>query len=90
MDLLNESAYIGEFVDGLRQGKGLLKRRNNQISYFGEFHGGLEHGYGHIEGLNGQRKCSYKGDYEEGKAHGKGEMMLLGNYYIGNLKRGKR
>ena len=58
--------------------------------YMGQFFGGNLHGYGHKLGLFGQTKFSYKGYYEEGEEHGKGEMIRQENYYIGNLQRGLR
>ena len=67
----------------------MLEKRH-QIYYTGEFLAGKYHGYGHKLGEFAPAPFSYKGYYEEGKAHGKGELIMHENYYIGNLQRGQR
>jgi len=42
----NKDVYDGEFIDGLRQGKGTLNKFDSKDVYNGEFENNFFHGYG--------------------------------------------
>lgn len=60
--------YIGEHVDGKRQGEGILRFPNHD-RYVGHFFNDLQNGKGVIDYHNGDR---YEGNFVDGKKQGKG------------------
>ena len=95
----NRDVYDGEFVDGLREGKGVMTMSNGD-TYQGEFHKDVYHGYGIFQWspfydddenyFVGKR---YEGEWSDGKKTGRGVFILgdggvysgmfLNNFYHG-------
>ena len=64
------SVYTGTFLDGGRDGLGVLADKTGR--YEGHFAGGLRHGFG--KQLYSSDNTSYEGAWENGKRHGKGKL----------------
>ena len=88
----NGDLYQGEFVDGLREGRGQLEYANGNV-YQGEWKSNMFHGFGVMswgpfsEGdriITGRR---YEGNYERGMKCGEGLLLLgQGDKYEGCFK----
>ena len=65
----NGEYYIGEFKNGLRNGKGILFYKNERLIDFGDFVGDIFLGCGKIQC---QIYNYYIGEWKEGLRHGKG------------------
>jgi hypothetical protein len=73
----------GEFVDGLKHGRGIL-RYNNGNKYVGEFVDDFLEGFGlfiYNEDVDGNKvaKHRYEGTFLRGKRHGKGLYVSAKN-----------
>lgn len=78
--------YEGDFVDGKRHGKGVVKLSGGKRYYEGDFVDGLFNGKGVVYNFDGS---IYKGDFVGGKEHGKGILTLPdGTRYEGLFKDG--
>ncbi|KAG9390350.1 MORN repeat [Carpediemonas membranifera] len=80
--------YKGECAHGSRQGKGVLRDPDGSYKQ-GDFYDGLPHG--HIvsvdHGSNGEQR--YEGEFQRGKYHGEGKVVLHdGAYYDGHWRNG--
>uniref|UniRef100_A0A7S2S1K0 Uncharacterized protein n=1 Tax=Rhizochromulina marina TaxID=1034831 RepID=A0A7S2S1K0_9STRA len=90
----NGDTYEGEFVDGIREGKGTLQYANGN-NYSGAFKDNKFHGFGvyawadFAEGSKVVRNRRYEGHWELGQQSGKG-LYFLGNgdVYEGDFERG--
>jgi len=82
-----ETIYEGDFVEGLREGKGTMKYSDGAL-YTGYWKRGKRHGYGTIEyGDSSLRLKKYDGDWANDKKHGKGIAHFNdGNIYEGSFK----
>lgn len=79
------SIYLGEFKEGLFEGKGTLKWRNGE-EYSGDFKAGLQHGRGVRTHVTGD---VYEGEYQEGYESGSGKFTYRnGDHYEGGFKMG--
>ena len=99
----NGGYYIGEFVNGLRHGKGILYNSEGKIIYKGDFKNDKFDGYGKYIFKNGN---VYEGECTKGYLMGKGTLYYKdgskksgdfikvykdnGNCYIGDFKDGLR
>ncbi len=63
--------YVGDWKDGLTEGRGVYYRKDGSGVYTGEFKGGKCHGHGTLKYANG---AVYEGDWTNGKQHGNGKM----------------
>ena len=63
----NGDCYQGEFINGVRQGKGILTTK--RFVYDGEWFNNRFNGYGKISYRSGE---SYEGDFKDGQRHGIG------------------
>ena len=85
--LSDGSIYVGEFKDGVANGKGTIKYPNG-IIYEGEMANGKPHGLGTITYTGGAKQV---GEFKDGLANGKGTKMLPdGTIFSGTWKGGKR
>ncbi len=92
---VGDASYVGEVVDGLPQGRGVLTlggadETRNTVQE-GDFRRGLLHGEGEIRGQNGSILAS--GQFQFGRLHGPGrqidhELELQGEFDQGVLARG--
>jgi hypothetical protein len=74
--------YEGEYVNGLKHGKGKLTFSDGRV-YEGDFVNGKFHGKGKIIDPNGG---GYEGDFADGYMNGKGKYIYSdGRIYIGDL-----
>ena len=81
--------YIGNFVNGKKQGKGKLEDYTKNIEYEGEFKNNMKNGYGEEKYRDGS---IYKGQFKDDMKHGKGKLLLHGNGnygYEGEFKNDK-
>lgn len=83
----NESeSYAGEFKDGRKCGKGVLKYADGWI-YRGDFENDVYEGVGELANDNGN---TYKGQFHNGQCHGQGTATYSnGNKYTGSWENGK-
>ena len=82
-----DGLYIGEFVDGVRQGKGKINFSNGN-SYNGDWLDDKQTGFGTLYYKDGSK---YIGDFVDGKSHGKGRITLVnGDFYDGDWNVGSR
>jgi hypothetical protein len=72
--------YVGEYVNGLRQGKGTETFANGD-KYVGEYKNGMIYGQGTVTYANGNK---YVGEYVNGYKNGKGKLT----YANGTVKEG--
>ena len=84
----NGEYYIGEYLNGLRHGKGILYYKNNTILYDGEFVKDKYEGKGKYIWEDGEY---YIGEYLNGLRHGKGIEYYKNNTikYDGEFVKGK-
>jgi len=87
----NGDKYIGEFINGIKNGKGILHyNKNNECErsrYKGDFKDGKLEGKGILFWNNGDR---YEGDFKNDKAEGKGIYYFVnGDRYEGDSKDGE-
>lgn len=84
-DRMPAEEYIGEWVDGHRQGLGYLKYCDGSV-YMGRFESGMPHGVGSLEFPNGDK---YRGDFLAGQIYGDGRMQYGDGFeYSGSFQRG--
>jgi len=86
----NGNKYIGEFLNDLKNGKGILyyNKKDKINRYEGDFKDDKRDGKGISYYNNGNR---YEGDYKHGKKEGKGILYYTnGEKYEGNFKDGKK
>ena len=80
------TVYVGQWNDGLPNGKGVMTKPNNS-TYRGDFVCGKYHG----KGTYHSSKTSYVGDWKEGERHGSGTCInLCGDEYTGKWIYDKR
>jgi hypothetical protein len=83
--------YIGDFVNGLKQGKGNLASKDNKFSYEGDFINDKFEGFGTWF----DHDDKYNGFFKEGKFHGNGSLFKKngdkyeGEFFEGFLIKGK-
>jgi len=88
-NLVDKSTYEGEFVNGLKEGKGIIKYIDGTI-YEGDFINDKYEGYGKLTFKNG---CIYEGEFKNNNLNGKGKYIYTdgkeyyGDFYMG-LKHG--
>ncbi|KAF3329854.1 junctophilin-3-like protein [Carex littledalei] len=81
--LLDESIYAGEFREGIRNGRGVMKMPGIMCSYGGDWVEGAYDGYG-VEDMAGISGHVYQGQFLEGKRSGYGLMKYCnGDQYKG-------
>jgi hypothetical protein len=79
--------YEGNFVNGLKTGKGHFK--TDSSSYQGDFLDGQFHGHG-VYSFIDEGKV-YEGQFEQNMMHGQGVMTYAdGSKYAGNFAKGKK
>ena len=80
--------YIGEWKNGIKQGKGTIYSKNNSIIYQGDFENDKYNGNGKFIEENGSY---YIGQWKNGKKHGVGRSYNQNNnlIYEGNFEDGK-
>ena len=82
----NGDVYTGEFLDGKKHGKGVLKTLSNR-TYEGGWENDLPHGYGVNTFPNGK---VYKGEYKKGRPFGDGQWTYSdGSTYTGKWINGE-
>ena len=82
----NGDVYTGEFLDGKKHGKGVLKTLSNR-TYEGGWENDLPHGYGVNIFPNGK---VYKGEYKKGRPFGDGQWIYSdGSTYTGKWINGE-
>ena len=80
--------YEGDFLDGIREGRGKYSYGSNQDKYDGEWKQNLKHGIGKMI-YNG--KGEYNGYWENGRRHGEGVFTYPnGDIYSGWWKFGEK
>ena len=62
--------YIGEYLNGERNGNGREFNEKNELTFYGSYSNGKRNGKG-IE-YNGKGKLLFEGDYSNGKRNGQG------------------
>ena|SRR3712207_231853 len=78
--------YIGNFVNGIREGKGTYTYSNGN-EYIGNFKGNKSNGVGRMKYINGDE---YLGNWSDGKKEGTGIYTWENGFmYIGNFVDGK-
>lgn len=83
----NLFTYKGEFVQGVRSGRGTIHYKNGD-KYKGDFKNNMRTGRGVIERKNGDM---YIGQFKNNKTHGYGKTLYKnGNFHEGIYKHGKR
>ena len=65
----NDEYYIGEFKNGLRDGKGIFYYNNEKLMFFGDFNGDKFEGTGHFMY---QKYNYYIGEWKDNLRYGKG------------------
>ena len=77
--------YVGDFMNGLKHGKGNLSSKDNKFNYDGDFVNDKFEGFGTwID--HGEK---YTGNFKEGKFHGSGNLYKKnGDIYDGEFERG--
>ena len=87
----NGAKYEGDWVEGKREGKGVLTWTNGDNSgnkCDGEWKNDKRHGKGTFTWSNGDK---YEGEWKNGKTDGKGNITYKnGDYMEGNWKEGKK
>ena len=88
LEFINENVeyiYVGEFANGVKQGKGNLSSKDNKYNYEGDWLNDKFEGFGTL--FNQEEK--YNGKFKEGKYHGKGNLYKKnGEQYIGEFNNG--
>ena len=83
--------YVGEFSNGLKEGKGNLFSKDNKFNYDGDFKNDKYEGFGALFD-HGEK---YTGEFKNGKFHGQGTLyevngdIVEGEFFEGKLKKGK-
>ena len=86
-DLFGELRFEGEYLNGIRNGKG-KEYFKGELQYEGEYLNGKRNGKGK-EYLIGELK--YEGEYLDGKRNGKGKEYLINRYWFeGEFVNGKK
>ena len=77
--------YVGDFMNGLKHGKGNLSSKDNKFNYDGDFVNDKFEGFGTwID--HGEK---YTGNFKEGKFHGSGNLYKKnGDIYDGEFEQG--
>jgi hypothetical protein len=74
------SSYAGGFLEGERDGEGLLEHKASGVSYSGQWQRSLRHGRGRLQ----DGACWYEGEWRDGKRCGEGRMRFSnGDKYSG-------
>ena len=88
LEFINENVeyiYVGEFANGVKQGKGNLSSKDNKYNYEGDWFNDKFEGFGTL--FNQEEK--YNGNFKEGKYHGEGNLYKKnGEQYIGEFNNG--
>jgi hypothetical protein len=85
LSLPNGYKYVGDWVDGKQNGKGVTTLANG-YKYSGEFKNNKFHGQGNAILPNG---VSYTGEFKDGNYYGKGTLTFLdGTKHIGEFVAG--
>ena len=88
LEFINENVeyiYVGEFANGVKQGKGNLSSKDNKYNYEGDWLNDKFEGFGTL--FNQEEK--YNGKFKEGKYHGEGNLYKKnGEQYIGEFNNG--
>ena len=88
LEFINENVeyiYVGEFANGVKQGKGNLSSKDNKYNYEGDWINDKFEGFGTL--FNQEEK--YNGKFKEGKYHGEGNLYKKnGEQYIGEFNNG--
>ena len=88
LEFINENVeyiYVGEFANGVKQGKGNLSSKDNKYNYEGDWLNDKFEGFGTL--FNQEEK--YNGNFKEGKYHGEGNLYKKnGEQYIGEFNNG--
>ena len=88
LEFINENieyTYEGEFVNGVKQGKGILSSKDNKFKYEGDWLNDKFEGFGTLF----TQEEKYKGNFKEGKYHGEGNLYKNnGEQYIGEFNNG--
>ena len=71
--------YVGQYLNGRKEGKGIIFDKNGDIIYDGFFANDKYEGYGKLNYDNGEH---YEGNFLNGLRHGKGTLL----YKNGNIK----
>lgn len=74
--MIKNGEYVGELVNGVRQGYGVMTFTNRDI-YDGDWDAGKMHGFGRFKFWNSEKggyTHSYKGQFNHGVREGKGRM----------------
>ena len=71
-EILNQAQYIGDIIDGKKQGKGKLIFTDGSY-YEGNFKDDLFNG----KGIFVRNDSIYKGDFLNGRKHGKGKIEII-------------
>jgi hypothetical protein len=84
-----ERSYIGDLVDGVRHGQGVLTYESGE-TLRGEFlHGRIHNGTGTLKYASSQD--IRKGTWVDGKMQGQGSTIIRGwSFYVGNFKDGMK
>ena len=83
--------YVGEFLNGIKEGNGNLFSKDNLFNYDGDWKNDKYDGFGALFD-HGEK---YTGDFKEGKFHGIGNLYKVngdiyeGEFFEGNIKKGK-
>ena len=83
--------YVGEFSNGVKEGKGNLFSKDNKFNYDGDWKNDKYDGFGALFD-HGEK---YTGNFKNGKFHGKGTFyktngeILEGEFFEGKIKKGK-
>ena len=80
-----EFDYEGDFKDGVKNGKGVMKHKNGDI-YEGSFRNDVKYGNGVYRFKDGE---IYEGEFKDDGFEGHGVMRFEGVEIKGNFKRGK-
>lgn len=87
----NKDTYSGDFINGLKEGKGVYTF-NNGDKYSGEWKANLQHGIGRTEYFKNEKVVSkYQGRYANGKRNGEGVFTYEnGDIYSGTWVDGEK
>ncbi|GMH97862.1 hypothetical protein TrVE_jg3188 [Triparma verrucosa] len=82
---LNNNVYVGHFVNGVKNGRGVMKYNDNVSEYDGCWVNNKRTGHGTFKGKNQEYKGEWKDDYQ----HGYGKMTTESEEYEGEFEGGK-
>ena len=84
----NQDNYEGDFVDGIREGRGIYRYASSGEKYEGEWIKNFKHGIGK---MTYAKAGEYNGFWENGKRHGEGVFTYTnGDTYSGWWKFGEK